>query len=59
MDRIIAAMPSGHLHLTMQKSFYVAISRARERAELAPTMRGGSPIGSRKRSASGSRHWMR
>ena len=34
VDRIIAAMPSGHAHLTTQKSFYVAVSRARDRAEL-------------------------
>ena len=34
MDRVIAAMPSGHPYLTTQKSFYVAISRARDRAEL-------------------------
>ena len=34
VDRIIAAMPSGHPHLTTQKSFYAAISRARDRAEL-------------------------
>ena len=34
VDRIIAAMPSGHSHLTNQRSFYVAISRARDRAEL-------------------------
>ena len=34
VDRIIAAMPSGHAHLTTQKAFYVAISRARDSAEL-------------------------
>ena len=34
VDRIVAAMPSGHPHLTNQRSFYVAISRARDRAEL-------------------------
>ena len=34
VDRIIAAMPSGHAHLTTQKAFYVAISRARDGAEL-------------------------
>ena len=34
VDNIIAAMEAGHPHLTTQKSFYVAISRARDRAEL-------------------------
>ena len=34
VDRIIAAMPSGNPQLTNQQSFYVAISRARDRAEL-------------------------
>ena len=34
VDRIIAAMPSGHAHLTTQKAFYVAVSRARDSAEL-------------------------
>ena len=34
VDRIIAAMPANHPKLTTRKSFYVAISRARDRAEL-------------------------
>ena len=34
VDNVIAAMEAGHPHLTMQKSFYVEISRARDRAEL-------------------------
>ena len=34
VDNVIAAIEAGHPHLTTQKSFYVEISRARERAEL-------------------------
>ncbi|MDE0704274.1 MAG: hypothetical protein OXH59_11175, partial [Rhodospirillaceae bacterium] len=34
VDRVIAAMEARHRHLTTQKSFYVEISRARDRAEL-------------------------
>ena len=34
VDNVISAMDSNHPHLTTQKSFYVAISRARDRAEL-------------------------
>ena len=34
VDRIVVAMPSGNPQLTNQQSFYVAISRARDRAEL-------------------------
>ena len=34
VDRIIAAMPTGNPNLTNQRAFYVAISRARDRAEL-------------------------
>ena len=34
VDRIIAAMPADHPNLTTQQAFYVAISRARDRAEL-------------------------
>ena len=34
VDRVIAAMEARHPHLTTQKSFYVEISRARDRAEL-------------------------
>ena len=34
VDNIIAAMEAGHPHLTTQKAFYVAISRARDGAEL-------------------------
>ena len=34
VDNIIVAMEANHPHLTTQKSFYVAISRARVRAEL-------------------------
>ncbi len=34
VDRIIAAMPAGNRDLVNQKSFYVAVSRARDRAEL-------------------------
>ncbi len=34
VDNVIAAMESRHKHLSTQKSFYVEISRARDRAEL-------------------------
>ena len=34
VDNVIAAMEADHPHLTTQKSFYVEISRARDRAEL-------------------------
>ena len=34
VDKVIAAMEARHPHLTTQKSFYVEISRARDRAEL-------------------------
>ncbi len=34
VDRIIAAMPTGNPQLTNRQAFYVAISRARDRAEL-------------------------
>ncbi len=34
MDNVIAAMEANHLHLTTAKSFYVEISRTRDRAEL-------------------------
>ncbi len=34
VDTVIAAMEARHPHLTTQKSFYVEISRARDRAEL-------------------------
>ena len=34
LDNVIAAMEATHPHLTTQKSFYVEISRARDRAEL-------------------------
>ena len=34
VDIVIAAMEARHPHLTTQKSFYVEISRARDRAEL-------------------------
>ena len=34
VDNVIAAMEADHQHLTTQKSFYVEISRARDRAEL-------------------------
>ena len=34
VDNVIAAMASNHPHLTTQKSLYVAISRARDSAEL-------------------------
>ena len=34
VDNVIAAMEAGHPNLTTQKSFYVEISRARDRAEL-------------------------
>ena len=34
VDNIIAAMEAGHPHLTTRKAFYVAISRARDGAEL-------------------------
>ncbi|MDE0049656.1 MAG: helicase C-terminal domain-containing protein, partial [Rhodospirillales bacterium] len=34
VDNVIAAMEANHAKLTTQKSFYVEISRARDRAEL-------------------------
>ncbi len=34
VDNVIAAMEANHPHLTTAKSFYVEISRARDRAEL-------------------------
>ncbi|MCY4488009.1 MAG: conjugative relaxase [Deltaproteobacteria bacterium] len=34
VDNVIAAMEARHRHLTTQKSFYVEISRARDRAEV-------------------------
>ena len=34
VDNVIAAMEARHPHLTTQKSFYVEIGRARDRAEL-------------------------
>ena len=34
MDRIIAALPANRPNLTTRKSFYVAISGGRDRAEL-------------------------
>ena len=34
VDQIIAAMPAGNRELVNQKSFYVAVSRARDHAEL-------------------------
>ena len=34
VDNVIAATEANHLHLTTQKSFYVEISRPRDRAEL-------------------------
>ena len=34
VHNVIAAMEARHPHLTTQKSFYVEISRARDRAEL-------------------------
>ncbi len=34
VDNVTAAMEANHPHLTTQKSFYVEISRARDRAEL-------------------------
>ena len=34
VDRIVAAMPADNARLTTQQAFYVAISRARDRAEL-------------------------
>jgi len=34
VDNVIAVMEANHPHLTTQKSFYVEISRARDRAEL-------------------------
>ncbi len=33
VDTVIAAMEANHPHLTTQKSFYVEISRARDKAE--------------------------
>ena len=40
VDTVIAAMEANHPHLTTQKSFYVEISRARDRAELVTDDRG-------------------
>ena len=34
VDHIVAAMPAGNPNLTNQRAFYVAISRARDHAEL-------------------------
>ena len=34
VDTVIAAIEAGHPHLTNQKTLYVEISRARDRAEL-------------------------
>ena len=40
VDTVIAAMEANHPHLTTQKSFYVEISRARDRAELVTDDKG-------------------
>ena len=40
VNNVIAVMEANHPHLTMQKSFYVEISRPRPRAELVPAMSG-------------------
>ena len=42
VDTVIAAMEANHPHLTTQKSFYVEISRARERAELVTDDKRGA-----------------
>ena len=55
VDRIIAAMSSGNANLVNQKSLYVAISRARDRADLVTDDRNGSPINWSGPRASGSR----
>ncbi len=41
VDNVIAAMEANHPHLTTQKSFYVEISRARDRAELVTDDKNG------------------
>ncbi len=41
VDTVIAAMEANHRHLTTQKSFYVEISRARDRAELVTDDKAG------------------
>ena len=43
VDNVIAAMEADHQHLTTQKSFYVEISRARDRAELVTDDAGRLP----------------
>ena len=64
VDGVIAAMEARHPHLTTQKSFYVEISRARDRAELvtddaaelqAPSFRRSPASGSRRSKASARR----
>ena len=43
VDNVIAAMEARHPHLTTQKSFYVEISRARDRAGAGHRRRGRAP----------------
>ena len=53
VDTVIAAMEANHPHLTTQKTLYVEISRARERAELVTDNR--DTLRERLEQASGSR----
>ena len=42
VDTVIAAMEVNHSHLTTQKTLYIEISRARDRAELVTKDRNGA-----------------
>jgi len=53
VDTVIAAMEANHPHLTTQKTLYVEISRARERAELVTDDR--ETLRERLKSATGER----
>ena len=53
VDNVIAAMEARHPHLTTQKSFYVEISRARDRAELVTDDAAG--LGAQLQKATGER----
>ena len=54
VDNVIAAMEANHPNLTTQKTFYVEISRARDRAELVTDDR--SRLRERLETATGERH---
>ena len=53
VDNVIAAMEARHPHLTTQKSFYVEISRARDRAELVTD--DAAELGTQLQEATGER----